>query len=171
MEKEKMKNNYSGGQVFALTFLRILIGWHFLYEGLSKIYSPGWTAKEYLLGSVGPLAPLFKGMANTESLLNIVDLLNEWGLVLIGLGLFTGLLAKPCKFFGILLLSFYYLAYPPFAGLGINAHVEGSYWVVNKNLIEMAALLVLYLFPTNHITGIDRYIFLRKSTADKKLFS
>lgn len=150
---------YSKWQIFSLTLLRILIGWHFLYEGLTKLYTPGWTAKGYLLGSVGPFSPIFKGMAQSKSILNVTDFLNEWGLILIGLGLFVGFLSKTCKIFGIILLLFYYLAYPPFASLGINAHVEGSYWIVNKNLIEMCALWVLFLFPSSHITGIDRFIF------------
>ncbi len=101
-------------------------------------------------------------MAQNETILASVDVLNKWGLVLIGFSLFAGLLSKPAKIAGIVLLAFYYLAYPPFAGLGINPHVEGSYWVVNKNLIEMAALLVLLLFPSSHITGIDRFIFREK---------
>ena len=150
---------YTNWQIFSLTFLRILIGWHFLYEGLVKLKTPGWSAKGYLLGSVGPFAPYFKSMVNSGPILNVVDFLNEWGLVLIGLSLFIGLLSKPCKIFGIVLLSFYYLAYPPFASFGINTHVEGSYWIVNKNLIEMVALLVLYQFPSSHITGIDKFIF------------
>ena len=154
--------HYSRGQVFTLTLLRIFVGWHFLYEGLVEIYVPGWTAKEYLLGSVGPFSPLFKAMAQNETILASVDVLNKWGLVLIGFSLFAGLLSKPAKIAGIVLLAFYYLAYPPFAGLGIYSHVEGSYWVVNKNLIEMAALLVLLLFPSSHITGIDRFIFREK---------
>jgi thiosulfate dehydrogenase (quinone) large subunit len=159
-----MKNNKidttdcSNRQIFALTFLRIAIGWHFLYEGLSKLSIPGWTAKGYLLGSVGPISPILKGMAHSGSIMKVVDMMNEWGLVLIGLSLFLGLLSKPAKICGILLLSFYYLAYPPFASLGINTHVEGNYWVVNKNLIEMAALLVLLMSPTSRITGIDKFI-------------
>lgn len=163
MKKDiETKVDYSDGQIFALTFLRILIGWHLLYEGLIKLYTPGWTAKGYLLGSVGPFSPLFKGMAKYGATLNVIDFLNEWGLVLIGLSLFIGLLSKPCKILGILLLSLYYLAYPPFASLGINTHVEGSYWIVNKNLIEMAALFVLYHFPSSQITGIDKFIFRKR---------
>jgi thiosulfate dehydrogenase (quinone) large subunit len=158
MNKETIQVHYSAWQVFALTSLRILIGWHFLYEGLVKLYTPGWTAKAYLLGSVGPFSILFKGMAHSESVIHIVDILNEWGLVLIGLSLFIGLLSRPCKLLGMALLMLYYLAYPPFAGLDIITHVEGSYWIVNKNLIEMAALFVLYLFPSSHITGLDRII-------------
>lgn len=160
MKKDiETKVDYLNGQIFGLTFLRILIGWHLLYEGLIKLYTPGWSAKGYLLGSVGPFSPLLKGMAKSEATLNVIDFLNEWGLVLIGLSLFIGLLSKPCKILGILLLSLYYLAYPPFASLGINTHVEGSYWIVNKNLIEMAALFVLYQFPSSQITGVDKFIF------------
>jgi thiosulfate dehydrogenase [quinone] large subunit len=164
--RKSIQTNYSSWQIFSLTFLRVLIGWHFLYEGLTKLYSPVWTAKPYLEGAIGPFAPLFKSMAQNESILNIVNIVNEWGLVLIGLGLFIGLLSKPCKIFAIFLLALYYLAYPPFAGLGVNTHVEGSYWIVNKNLIEMAALFVLLLFPSNHITGIDRFLFKKNRLKD-----
>lgn len=149
---------YNSWQLTSLTLLRILIGWHFLYEGLIKFYTPEWTAEGYLNNSIGPFAPLFKSMAQSDFILNCVDLMNQWGLILIGIGLFLGILSKPCKILGMILLLFYYLAYPPFASLGINNHVEGSYWIVNKNLIEMAALFVLYQFPNSCITGLDRFL-------------
>ena len=155
--------NYSNCQIISLTFLRVLIGWHFLFEGLMKLYTPGWTAKSYLLGSVGPFSSVFHALASNQTILSIVDNMNEWGLVLIGLGLFIGLFEKPLKVGGILLLLLYYLAYPPFPGLSVNAPLEGSYWIVNKNLIEMAALVVLYVFPSSQITGIDSFIFKTKN--------
>ncbi|MBN1338255.1 MAG: DoxX family membrane protein [Bacteroidales bacterium] len=153
----KRVHSYTGWQIFGLTLLRVLIGWHFLYEGLIKIYTPEWSAGPYLSGALGPFAPLFKNIARNEVILSAVDFLNAWGLVLIGLSLFIGFLTKPAKLFGILLLLFYYLAYPPFSGLVVDTWVEGNYWIVNKNLIEMAALFVLYLFPTSQITGLARF--------------
>jgi thiosulfate dehydrogenase [quinone] large subunit len=159
MRKNIVAQSYSNWQIFSLTLLRVLIGWHFLYEGLTKLFSsPVWTAKSYLIGSVGPFAPIFKAMASNPTLLLIIDNINIWGLILIGISLFIGLFARPFKLFGIVLLLLYYLAYPPFATVVINAPVEGSYWIVNKNLIEMAALFVLYLFPSSQISGIDRYL-------------
>ncbi len=156
------KTHYSDWQIISLTFLRVLIGWHFLFEGLMKLYTPGWTAKSYLEGSVGPFSSIFKILATNPVILSIVDNLNEWGLVIIGLGLFIGLFEKPLKMAGILLLLLYYLAYPPLPGLSVNAPVEGSYWIVNKNLIEMAALLALLFFPSGHITGIDSFLIKKK---------
>ena len=62
----------------------------------------------------------------------------------------------------MVLLAMYYLAYPPFAGLAANMQAEGSYWIVYKNLIEIAALSVLYFFPSNYQTGIVRFLFAAK---------
>lgn len=158
MKEESKSLYYSNWQIFSLTFLRVLIGWHFLYEGLVKLFSnPVWSSKSYLEGSVGLFAPVFKAMALNAKLLMVIDFLNMWGLILIGISLFVGLFSRPAKLLGIVLLFLYYFAYPPIPGLLVNAPVEGSYWLVNKNLIEIAALFVLYLFPSGHISGLDRY--------------
>ena len=31
-------------QMLFLVIHRTAIGWHFLYEGISKLYTPGWTS-------------------------------------------------------------------------------------------------------------------------------
>jgi thiosulfate dehydrogenase [quinone] large subunit len=152
---KKYKPGYTTSQIITLTVLQILIGWHFLFEGLIKIHTKGWTSKEFLLGSTGPLASFYRNLANSNWIA-LVDKLNEWGLVFIGLGLFTGLLSKPSKIAGIVLLGLYYLAYPPFMGKLLNPG-EGNYWIVNMTLIEMAALFALYFLNTSHISGLDRY--------------
>jgi thiosulfate dehydrogenase [quinone] large subunit len=163
MKNDSISQYYSNLQIFSLTLLRVLIGWHFLYEGLTKLFStPAWTAKSYLLGSVGPFSGIFHSLGANPAMMNIIDPINMWGLILIGLSLFTGLFARPFKLFGIALLLLYYFAYPPFSTVIITAPSEGNYWIVNKNLIEIAALFVLFMFPTSQITGIDRY-FKKKS--------
>ncbi len=40
--------------------------------------------------------------------------------------------------------------------------VEGNYLLINKTLVEATALLVLYVFPTGNIIGVDRLIFCNK---------
>ena len=52
----------------------------------------------------------------------------------------------------------YYLFAPPLLGLEYGRPGEGSYLIVNKNLIEACALWVLYCFPTSHIIGLDRFL-------------
>ena len=144
--------------VFLLTGLRILVGWHFLYEGLAKVFSPSWSAYNYLVNSKWVFAGFFNWMASLEGVLKVVDFLNMWGLVLIGLSLFTGLLVRWASVAGAALLLFYFVAYPPIPGYTFGTITEGSYLWVNKTLIEFFILLVFAVLPTGFLSGADRWI-------------
>ena len=67
-------------------FLRISVGWHFLYEGVIKIADPKWSAEAYLRGSYGVFAPIFHFLSSGPGILSAVDFMNEWGLAIIGAG-------------------------------------------------------------------------------------
>ncbi len=134
--------NGSGQGRWAVTVLRCAIGWHFLYEGLSKVLSGHWTAKGYLESAGGPLAGLYHLMASSEPVMALVDALNMYGLTFIGLALFVGVAIRASAAFGIVLLALYYLAYPPFGGVPY-APTEGSLFLVNKNVIEALGLALL----------------------------
>jgi thiosulfate dehydrogenase [quinone] large subunit len=149
-------NPYSSFQLTALVALRMLIGWHFLYEGIAKFLNPYWTSAGYLQASQGPFAGWFLGLAADPGRLGMVDALNKWGLVIIGAALIIGFGARLAAFLGAVLLFLYYIANPPLLGLENAIPSEGSYLFVNKVLIEMAALLVLLAFPTSHLIGLDR---------------
>jgi thiosulfate dehydrogenase [quinone] large subunit len=149
---------FTSVQTFSLVLMRLLIGWHFLYEGVIKLYSPSWTAKGYLL-SATYMQSFFKWLAS-ESMISIVDTLNIAALVLVGISLIIGFKTKWASIIGIGLLLMYYLAHPPFPGYP-QGPSEGSYWLVNKNLIEAAALFVVFLFPTDFVFGIEK-LFNRK---------
>jgi len=147
----------------ALVLLRVAIGWHFLYEGLAKLLNPYWTSAGFLLESKGPLAALFQGIAAHPTALRIVDILNTWGLIAIGLGLMAGLLTRAASLAGMALLLLYYICNPPLIGAAYSAPSEGAYLFVNKNVIEFLALWVLIIFPTSKIIGLDGLIFRKKS--------
>lgn len=154
---------YSRAQLLALVALRILIGWHFLYEGLSKVLNPYWSSANYLLESKWIFSSLFTSIVANPTALKIADFLNEWGLIAIGFGLIAGGLTQIATIAGIVLLLLYYVSTPPLVGLTYSIPTEGSYLVVNKTLIEMAALLVLALFPTGRHVGLDVFIFRKKA--------
>jgi len=52
----------TGWTIFFLVFLRVAIGWHFLYEGAWKLQQPDWRATGYLANSSGPFRPFFRAM-------------------------------------------------------------------------------------------------------------
>jgi len=85
-------------------------------------------------------------------------MMNVWGLILIGLALIVGFLVKPAIWGGVVLLVFYYLSHPPMIGYTFAMPSEGSYLIINKNLIEAAALVVLALFPTSNVVGLDQFL-------------
>jgi thiosulfate dehydrogenase [quinone] large subunit len=153
---------YSGFQLGALVTLRLLIGWHFFYEGLAKLVNPYWTAAEYIDQASWLFAGMFKGIAASPGAVRVVDALNVWGLMAIGLGLIVGLLTRGAAIAGVVVLMLYYIVAPPFVGLAYAMPTEGSYLVVNKVLIEAIALLVLIAFPTGRQFGLDGVIFRKR---------
>jgi thiosulfate dehydrogenase [quinone] large subunit len=158
-----MRSDYSRLQVTALVALRFAIGWHFFYEGMSKAANAYWTSAGYLDQSQGFLSEWFLDMASNPGTLALVDFLNVWGLILVGLGLMLGGLTRTATFFGIVMLALYYLATPPWPGFVYSIPAEGAYLIINKTLIELCALFVTLLFPTGHIIGLDRLVRLARN--------
>jgi len=145
-------------QMMALALLRILIGWHFLYEGIAKLLKPNWSASGFLLQARGPLTDLFHWMANSPEVLRYVNMMNIWGLILIGLGLLLGCFTRTASGAGLLLILLYYFCNPPFVGYFYSLPAEGSYLIINKNLVEAAGLLVTLVMGSGRYYGLDRII-------------
>ena len=121
-----------------LGLLRIALGWVFFYAGLSKIMNSSWTAAGFLNG-----AKTFPGLYHWFALpanIGWVNVLNEYGLALVGLGLILGLKVRWVSLAGILLMVLYYFPQLSFPYAGstsayiIDEHVVyglilGYYWV------------------------------------------
>lgn len=153
-----MEDKLTKGQISWLVVLRIFIGWHFLYEGMVKVLNPNWTATAYLMDSKGMFSSVFNNMAGNAGLMNYVDFFNEWALVLIGAGLLLGCFTRLSCIGGIFLLLLYTLSHPALIGAEYMMPFEGSYFLIDKNLIELTALGVLFVFPTARLIGIDRFL-------------
>jgi len=159
MENER-NSTLTTVQLSFLSVLRIAIGWHFLYEGVVKLLDPSWSAAGYLASS-----RVFGWLVANPTLLGIVDKMNAWGLTLVGLGLIFGALTRTAAVGGILLLAMYYMAHPPLIRMPLTTHTEGSYLLIDKNLVEALALVVISLFPTGRFLGLDSFFAARRSVA------
>jgi thiosulfate dehydrogenase [quinone] large subunit len=153
----------SGVQQLTLVVLRTMIGWHFLYEGYTKLVHPGWartgaplaewSSAAYLKAATGPLAGFFHWLG-TASWIGALDLTVACALVAVGLSLMLGLFTQTGCAGALGLLAMFYLSAIP---IGLpEARSEGTYLIVNKNLIEAAAVVVLFAFRTGRIAGFDR---------------
>lgn len=149
---------YSKAQMTWLMLLRLFIGWHFMYEGMVKILNPKWTSLPYLLDSKGIFSSFFIQMTQDDSLMILVNFVNEWALLLVGLGLTLGCLFRLSAVGGMILLAMYTLSHPSFVGASYMMPFEGSYLWIDKNMVELVGLGVLCVFPTSQIIGFDRVL-------------
>ena len=148
-----------------ITLIRVAVGWHFLYEGIIKLFADKWSAASFLNNTAGFLSGFYHWLAASPGRLAVVDFLNVWGLTLIGLALFLGLFVRWSSLAGALLLAMYYFAYPPF-GVSLLGS-GGSVFVINQLFIE-AAILVFFFFYSEKGYGLDslvRLLWKRKEAA------
>jgi thiosulfate dehydrogenase [quinone] large subunit len=153
----------TGAQQVALVILRALIGWHFLYEGYYKLMLPAWsadgkplspwTSAGYLKAASVPLAGAFQWMIE-KGWIGWMDNTVKISLLLIGLSLILGLLTRVGCWGALFFLALFYLLAIPTAGSPQPGN-EGTYLIVNKTLIEGAAVGVLLFFNTGAIAGLD----------------
>jgi len=127
-----------------ITIIRAAVGWHFLYEGCIKLFAENWSAASYLNNTYGFLSGFYHWLAISPGRLAVVDFLNVWGLILIGLALFIGLLSRWASLAGALLLVLYYFAYPPFGITLLTG--DGSVYIINQLFIEASILIFLFCY-------------------------
>ena len=164
------RNHLSAFQQILLVALRTLIGWHFVYEGYYKLMVPAWssdgvplarwTSAGYIRAASGAVARMFQRMLDagwTPWIDNAVKI----GLLLVGVSLMLGLFTRVGCWGALFLLAMFYLSAIPFGGVP-QSGAEGAYLIVNKTLIEAAAVAVVLAFDTGRIAGLDQLLALRR---------
>ena len=159
----------SKSQQLTLVVLRTLIGWHFLYEGYFKFMLPAWAADgthlgpwssaEYLNTATGPIGHLLRALF-AGGWGHAIDVAVIAALCVIGLSLMLGVFTQAGCAGALGMLALFYITAVPLDGVPHNG-LEGNYLIVNKNLIEFAATLVLLCFRTGRIAGLDTLRFAR----------
>jgi uncharacterized membrane protein YphA (DoxX/SURF4 family) len=120
-----------------------------LKEALRDVLTPE-QAQKY-----GPMPEPVKATGVTAmSRLEWIDFMVRWGLVLSGAGLILGLFTRSSCVLGAALLLSFYLAAMPLPGVLEAVRVEG-YPYVNKNIVEMLALLTLATTASGRWAGLD----------------
>ena len=153
----KSTKTFTTFQLTTLVLLRLLIGWQILYEGISKLLIPNWSSAVFLRESQWILSGFSNWIISHDGVLLVVDFLNTWGLIAIGAGLMLGLFARLAAIAGATLIFVYYLNSPPMLGLEYSLPAEGNCLIFNKTLIEAVGLLILVVFPTSAVIGLDMF--------------
>jgi uncharacterized membrane protein YphA (DoxX/SURF4 family) len=86
-----------------------------------------------------------------------VNLTTRWGLTICGIGMFLGLFSRLSSLGAAGFLTLFYVAYLV-PGYFPVPNAEGSYLVINKNVVELIACLALATMPTGCWGGLDALI-------------
>jgi len=124
-----------------------------------------WSSQSYLANASGFLSGFYHWLAAGEGMVRVVDFLNVYGLILIGLALFLGVFIRLASSAGIVLLVLYYFAYPPF-GVSLFGSAEGHFYIVNRNFIE-AFLLLWFVISRQRGYGLSQWIRDRKGAREE----
>ena len=147
MQTERQTESSGWNAVF-VAVLRLVIGWHFLYEGLWKLMQPeGWSCASYLNASQGPLAAIFTWMASQGWIVVVGDWAVMLGLVAIGLSLLSGVLSRVAALFGIALMTMFYCCQPPEPFAEAFSGADGRFFVLERNVLEALGLLLVASVP------------------------
>lgn len=133
-------------QKIILIVTRVLFGWVFFWAGITKVLDPEWSAKGYLLGAK-TFSGFYEWLASPANI-GWVNLLNEWGLTLIGVSLILGIGVKFAAVAGTLMMLLYWFPVLSFP------YAEHGF-LVNDHIIYAAVLILLKKFNAGAYFGLD----------------
>jgi uncharacterized membrane protein YphA (DoxX/SURF4 family) len=121
---------------------------------------------------IDPMKPKYRPPESFKEykLIDWNDFVVRWGLVVVGGCLMLGLFTRTACLLAAAFLASLYLAMPALPWVPENVRTEGHYFFVNKNVIEMLALLVLATTHSGRWLGLDGLLHalnpFRRRTAD-----
>jgi thiosulfate dehydrogenase (quinone) large subunit len=133
-----------------ILYFRFLMAWTFLYAASHQVFVPGWTVVGFL-NHTKTFHEVF-AVFTTPTMAPITTFLVEYGHLLIGLSLLTGLMVRVSASFGILLMIIYWFAHMdwPFIENTNN-------FIVDYHLVYAGVLVYLVVKRAGHVFGLDSW--------------
>lgn len=144
----------------SILLLRLSMAWYFIYAGVSKLLTPGWSAAGYLENAA--TFPEFYAWLASPSNIWWVDLVNEWGLTFIGIALALGFATRLASFSGAVFLFLYYLPVLSFPFVGEHS------FIVDSHIREILVFVFLIVSRAGFYWGIDGV--LKRTTVGSRAF-
>ena len=134
-----------------LLVLRVVLGWLLLYAGWQKLTAtPAFSAAGYLNSAV-----TFHGLYHwfaSPGILPVVNILNVWGQILLGLALISGFWIRWTAKLAALMMILYYFPSLKFPHITNDPHA----FIVDEHIIYAAGYLVLDAMHAGRVWGLDR---------------
>ena len=133
----------------SLLFLRVALGWMYFYAGITKVLDPSWSAAKYLSGAK-TFSGFYAWLMQPESL-PAINIVNKWGLLLLGISLILGIGVRLSSILGAALMFLYYLPILQFPRVGQNS------FLVDQHIIFIGVLLFFAAIRAGRIWGLEAW--------------
>lgn len=131
-----------------IVLLRIAMGWMFLYAGITKVINPMWTAEGFLRNAKA-FTGFFQWFALPENI-GWVNVVNEWGLTLLGVALILGIGVRIASVLGVALMLLYYLP------LGFPKP-SATAFIVDQHVVYALVLMFFAAVRAGRIYGLEAW--------------
>ena len=134
-----------------ILYFRLAMAWTFLYAASHQVFVPDWSVVGFL-SHTKTFHSLFV-LFTTPRMAPITTFLVEYGHLLIGLSLLTGLLVRVSASFGVFLMLVYWMAHMnwPFISNTNN-------FILDEQLVYAGVLVYLIVKHAGHVWGLDGWV-------------
>jgi thiosulfate dehydrogenase [quinone] large subunit len=134
-----------------IVFFRLAMAWTFLYAASHQVFVPGWSVAGFLNST--KTFHSFYSQLTGPGIVVVLSFLVEYGHLLIGLSLLTGLMVRVSASFGIMLMLVYWTAHMDFPYIS-----DTNNFLVDSHIVYAGVLLFLIVKRAGHIWGLDGLI-------------
>ena len=137
-----------------------------MYAGITKVLDPNWSAAGYLNNA--KTFPEFYAWLASPPILPFINIVNEWGLTLLGISLLLGVFVRLSSIGGAALMLLYYFpvvemkAFEFFPTLTVPYIGEHAV-LVDEHIVYVLALVALAAFAAGRTWGLDNMVSKNKS--------
>jgi len=136
---------------YLVVFFRFTMAWTFLYAASHQVFVPSFSVVGFL-SHTKTFHDVF-ALFTTPTMAPITTFLVEYGHLLIGLSLLTGLMVRVSASFGVLLMAIYWFAHMdwPFIENTNN-------FIVDYHVVYAGVLVYLIVKKAGHVWGLDGWV-------------
>ena len=136
---------------YLVVFFRRTMAWTFLYAASHQVFVPSFSVVGFL-SHTKTFHDVF-AVFTTPTMAPITTFLVEYGHLLIGLSLLTGLMVRVSASFGVLLMGIYWFAHMDWPFIENKNNL-----IVDYHVVYAGVLVYLIVKKAGHVWGLDGWV-------------
>lgn len=134
-----------------ILFFRLTMAWTFLYAASHQVFVPDWSVVGFL-NHTKTFHGLFS-LFTTPTMAPITTFMVEYGHLLIGLSLLTGLMVRVSASFGVFLMIIYWMAHMDWPFISNTNNL-----ILDEHIVYAGILVFLVVKHAGHVWGLDAWV-------------